>query len=107
MIRIELDDNALARTRIAVSPLWEALGSLFLLARNADPLPWPYEEWGRKARAITAAVPADSPLQIFLGNRVASPDFLAPAPSTPSPTLEEQLAVIRATPAEVIAAQLP
>ncbi|MFJ8582384.1 ArsR family transcriptional regulator [Micromonospora sp. NPDC093277] len=42
MIRIELDEPTLARTRIATSPLWEVLTSLYLLKRNPEQAPWPY-----------------------------------------------------------------
>ncbi|MDP9865132.1 MULTISPECIES: hypothetical protein [Streptosporangium] len=43
MIRIELDELTLARTRITTSPLWETLCSLFLLRRAQ--VPWPYDGW--------------------------------------------------------------
>ena len=103
MIRIELDDATLARTRIAISPLWETICSLSLLVRNPGPVPWPYADWARRVRqlpATAAAVRASSPLQ------GSFPDFFAPRPPVAHPTIEDELAAIRATPPEVISAQL-
>jgi hypothetical protein len=42
VIRIELDEPTIGRTRIAISPLWECVASLHLLARRPDDAPWPY-----------------------------------------------------------------
>jgi DNA-binding transcriptional ArsR family regulator len=103
VIRIELDDATLSRTRIAISPLWEAQCSLSLLARNPVAVPWPYADWARRIRhlpATVAAVRATTPLQ------GSFPDFFSPRPQVAAPTIEDELAVIRATPPEVIAAQL-
>jgi hypothetical protein len=46
VIRIEIDEPTLARTRIATSPYGEACCSLYLLVRNPDPAPWPYTDLG-------------------------------------------------------------
>jgi DNA-binding transcriptional ArsR family regulator len=106
VIRIELDEATLARTRIAISPLWETINSLFLLDRNPASVPWPYDTWARHARAVLAGFPPDAAIRIYSGmNRF--PDFIHPIPPTPAPTIEEELAVLRATPAEVVRAQLP
>lgn len=106
MIRIELDEPTLARTRIATSPLWEVLTSLYLLERNPGEVPWPYTDWARHARRVLADRPETAPVRVLAANWHL-PDFLCPIPPSPAPTLAEQLAVLRATPAEVIAAQLP
>ena len=37
MIRIELTDDDFSRTRLALSPLWELVASLFLLHRDEPP----------------------------------------------------------------------
>ncbi|MCF0095053.1 ArsR family transcriptional regulator [Micromonospora sp. MH99] len=106
MIRIELDEPTLARTRIAISPLWEVLTSLYVLHRNPGEAPWPYTGWARHARRVLAEVPATAPVRVLtIGSR--APDFLTPVPSSAAPTLAEQLAELRATPAEVIAEQIP
>ena len=106
VIRIELDEPTLARTRIAISPLWEVMTSLYVLARNPGEAPWPYAGWARHARRVLAEVPATGPVQVLTAESRA-PDFLSPVPPSPTPTLAEELAVLRATPAEVIAEQIP
>ncbi|RKN42623.1 ArsR family transcriptional regulator [Micromonospora endolithica] len=106
MIRIRLDEPTLARTRIATSPLWEVLTSLYVLHRNPGEAPWPYTGWARHARRVLAEVPATAPVRLLTISSRA-PDFLTPIPSSASPTLAEQLAELRATPAEVIAEQIP
>jgi DNA-binding transcriptional ArsR family regulator len=98
VIRIELDESTLARTRVAVSPLWEAVCSLFLLARNPGEAPWPYTAWARRARGILAEVPATAPAQAYLAAGSRMPDFFMPVPLLPTPTLEDELAVLRVTP---------
>lgn len=106
MIRIELDEPTLARTRIATSPLWEALTSLYLLRRHPGGAPWPYTGWARHARRVLAEVPEAAPAWLITTAYLA-PDFLTPVPPSPAPTLAEELAVLRATPAELIAEQVP
>ncbi|MEU4333653.1 ArsR family transcriptional regulator [Micromonospora lupini] len=106
MIRIRLDEPTLARTRIATSPMWEVLTSLYVLQRNPGEAPWPYTGWARHARRVLAEVPATAPVRLLtIGSR--APDFLSPVPTSAAPTLGEQLAELRATPAEMIAEQIP
>lgn len=107
MIRIELDEPTLARTRIATSPLWEVVCSLYLLARNPVEVPWPYTDWARHARRVLAEVPETAPVRMFMERGSHAPDCLSPIPPTAGPTLDEELAVLRATPAELLAEQLP
>ena len=45
MIRIEIDEPTLARTRIAISPLAGLVCGLCLLDRNPAEVPWPYDGW--------------------------------------------------------------
>ncbi|WP_319462417.1 ArsR family transcriptional regulator [Micromonospora sp. RTP1Z1] len=107
MIRIELDEPTLARTRIATSPLWEAKCSLYLLDRYPDEAPWPYTGWARHARRVLAELPEAAPARLYAATGPWYPDFLGPVPPTASPTIEEELAALRAIPAEVIAEQIP
>ncbi|MEV4498340.1 ArsR family transcriptional regulator [Micromonospora arborensis] len=107
MIRIELDEPTLARTRIATSPLWEAKCSLYLLDRYPDEAPWPYTGWARHARRVLAELPEAAPARLYSATGHWYPDFLGPVPPTASPTIADELAVLRATPASVIAEQLP
>ncbi|WP_433301853.1 ArsR/SmtB family transcription factor [Actinoplanes sp. CA-030573] len=106
MIRIEIDEPTLARTRIAISPLGEAVCSLFLLRRNPAGAPWPYDQWAVRAREILRTHPATAPVRFYFETSSSMPDFLDPIPSTSTPTLDEQLAELRATPAELIDEQL-
>ncbi|MDG4756490.1 ArsR family transcriptional regulator [Micromonospora sp. WMMD710] len=106
MIRIELDEPTLGRTRIATSPLWEVLTSLFVLRRPPKEVPWPYTAWARHARRVLDEVPAAAPARLLTVG-LPAPDFLSPIPTSAAPTLAEQLAELRATPAEVIAEQIP
>ena len=106
MIRIELDEPTLARTRIAISPLWETTNSIFLLDRNREGAPWPYDGWARHARAVLASFPPDAAIRVYL-DTYRIPDFLSPIPPGPAPTIDEELAILRATPDEVVHAQLP
>ena len=108
VIRIELDDASLARTRIAISPLWEAITSLLLLQRSdsvagAGGLGFPYTRWEIRARTVLA----DQPDWLaYLFRASAFPDFLGPVPRSPVSTFEEEIARVRITPRETIEAQL-
>jgi DNA-binding transcriptional ArsR family regulator len=107
VIRIELDEPTLSRTRIAISPLWEAVCSLFLLARNPGEVPWPYGRWAERARRVLDTVPAAAPVRIFGQHLIRIwPDFFAPIPPTPQPSLDEELAALEAAPAALITEQL-
>ncbi|MEV6637136.1 ArsR family transcriptional regulator [Actinoplanes sp. NPDC051470] len=105
MIRIEIDEPTLARTRIAISPLCELLCGLFLLERNPGPVPWPYQDWAARAREILRTDPAVEPVLLYFRLGSVWPDFLGPHPPSALPSLDEELAGLRATPAEVIEAQ--
>jgi DNA-binding transcriptional ArsR family regulator len=105
MIRIELDEPTLARTRIAISPLWETVNSLFLLDRNRDVMPWPYDGWARHARQVLAGFGPHAALRVYVGT-YRMPDFLLPIPPGAAPTFEEELATLRSTPADVVEAHL-
>jgi DNA-binding transcriptional ArsR family regulator len=107
VIRIELDEPTLARTRIATSPLWEAKCSLYLLQRYRDEAPWPYTGWSRHAWRVLTERPATAPAALYTRTGPWYPDFLGPVPPSASPTIEEELAALRATPADVIAEQIP
>ncbi|MFC7258844.1 ArsR/SmtB family transcription factor [Streptomyces lutosisoli] len=91
----------LAQTRFAVSPMWEVGTSFKLLASgSAHPV---HRPWAEQVRPRVAAAGLDRgwlaeliPLSGYV------PDFLNPAPAGPSPTLAEELAGIRAAPADRI-----
>ncbi|WP_157740328.1 ArsR family transcriptional regulator [Micromonospora auratinigra] len=106
MIRIRLDDATVARTRIAVSPLWEIQTGFWLLHRNPDDLPWPYTDWARHARRVLAGLPRTAPVRVYLASGPPLPDFLSPVPPSATPGLTEEVAALRDTPVEVVRAQL-
>jgi DNA-binding transcriptional ArsR family regulator len=107
VIHIELDESTLARTRIAISPLWEAICSLYLLARNPGEAPWPYTSWARRARRILAETPATAPVRVYTERGSRAPDFFSPIPLAPTATLDDELAVLRATPQAEVDEFLP
>ena len=105
MIRIEIDEPTLARTRIAISPLAELVCGLYLLHRNPDRVPWPYESWAARARRILRTDPAVAPVHLYARLGAVSPDLFTPVPPGSLPSITEELDVLRATPAELVEEQ--
>jgi hypothetical protein len=99
MISFLLDVEDLADTRFAISPLREIMGSLRALR---DPGLYPLHiPWRRSV--LGRLDPADTRLLMSLvGESRALPDFLTPRPTTFAPTLDEQLAAVRATPPDLV-----
>ncbi|GAA0950579.1 ArsR/SmtB family transcription factor [Virgisporangium aurantiacum] len=95
----------LAMTRFAVSPMFEVVTSFRLLATGtAHPV---HGRWLGQVRPRVAAARLDSgwlaelvPPQGYL------PDFLTPPPGERAPTIQTELAALRATPAEEVRADL-
>ena len=107
MIRIEIDEPTLARTRIAISPLAEVATSVFLLRRNKpDAIPWPYDGWARRTREILRRRPELESDLLYFRLPAASPDMFIPLPETALPTLDDQLEQIRNTPPGLVREQL-
>jgi DNA-binding transcriptional ArsR family regulator len=106
VIRIELDEPTLNRTRISISPLDELICSLYLLDRNPDAAPWPYDGWAISALEVLRSDPVMEPLALYRRLRSAFPDFLLPIPRSACATIEEQLDALRATPVTVVRTQL-
>lgn len=105
MIRIEIDEPTLARTRMAISPLAELVCGLYLLDRNPGAVPWPYDGWASRARKILCTDPAAAPVQLYFRLGSVSPDLFSPIPSTAFPTITEELDVLRGTPRELVEEQ--
>ena len=83
MIRIELTDDDLGRTRLALSPLWELFASLFWLhderaARGVR------ARGSRRTRSALRGVEL-GPLDLSIPLRHTIPDFAAPIPKDPLP----------------------
>ncbi|KQV12668.1 ArsR family transcriptional regulator [Kitasatospora sp. Root107] len=88
----------LAQVRFAVSPMWE-VGTSFRLLRSGTAHPV-HRTWAEQVRPRLAPAGLE---RGWLAELVPSwgyvPDFLNPAPTGPAPTLDQELAAIRATPA--------
>jgi len=103
VIRIELTDGDLGHTRLALSPLWELIASLFLLHKPAPPAE--HAAWIARTRAALHGVdlgPLDPsiPLARFV------PDFIAPIPNDPLPNVADEIERVRATDPAVVRAQV-
>ncbi|MFB7613339.1 DUF5937 family protein [Kitasatospora sp. NPDC056181] len=106
MLELEFTARDLARTRFALSPLWEVVASVRIL-RNPDAHPL-YRPWSDQVRPRLAAAGLDWGLLADLvpAPPRAIPIFIAPPPTTPLSDLTVELAALRATPAERVRAGL-
>jgi len=92
-----------ARTRFAVSPLWETNSALRVLLepwRHRYHLPWLDSVRPDLGKLDLRALLALSPRSGW------APDFLNPVPAGPGTTIADQLAQVRATPPEQVAAEV-
>jgi DNA-binding transcriptional ArsR family regulator len=104
VVRIRLSDEDLARTRLALSPLWELFASLFML-HDEEPLP-EYVPWVARTRRALRDVDI-GPLNLDAApERRTIPDFAAPIPKQPLRTLDEEIEAVRATDADVVHADI-
>lgn len=103
MIELTVDAAGLARSHFAVSPLHEVAATLLPWGLRPDPEADP---WVTRARRVLrrARLPLLSELALDGGGYL--PDFLSPHPSGPSPTVEEELERVRATPPERVLGEL-
>jgi hypothetical protein len=96
VIRLRVDDDSLGRVRLALSPLWETIGSLAILARYPGEAPSPYSRW---VRAVRRGLPRHlveglvepmrrTDLSLF-------PQGSVPLPSAACSTLEPELVEMR------------
>jgi Helix-turn-helix domain/Family of unknown function (DUF5937) len=95
VVRFVFSVEDLARTRFAISPIWELVHSLVALrdpSHAALHLPWLRTLSGRlDGLAITRAVALTHPHGYL-------PDFLLPPPAGPLGRIEDDLAALRSTP---------
>jgi DNA-binding transcriptional ArsR family regulator len=106
LLVLELDVADLAATRFAISPLIETSRAMQLLAKPSPPavnLPWV-----RWARAQLGRRPLRMPRAwpLIVNGLPSYPEFLAPAPSGRASEIDDELARLRATPAEPVRASL-
>ncbi|MDJ0386331.1 winged helix-turn-helix domain-containing protein [Streptomyces sp. G-G2] len=102
VVEIGFTAQDLALTRFAVSPLWEVVASVRVL-KGADTQGL-HRHWAAQAGPALAAAKLDlAPLFDLVP--VPTPGivgFLAPPPAAPQPSLQVELAALRATPVELI-----
>ncbi|MBE1488121.1 ArsR/SmtB family transcription factor [Plantactinospora soyae] len=116
MVAIGLSAGAVARIRFAVSCLWEVAASVRVLRDTGDHavhLPWVNRVRPRLRSA--GLVGADGThgadgagllSQLIPARPGYLPDFLTPPPGGLTPDLDAELAVLRATPPEIVRADL-
>ena len=110
MIRIHLDPATLARTRIATSPLAEAVSALQMVQRSGPRAPWPYTTWSEQAWRVLQTEEGLAPLGVYgllreWQKHGPTPDFFEPVPETPRAELADELEALRRTPATVVGEQ--
>jgi DNA-binding transcriptional ArsR family regulator len=103
VIRIEMNDDDLARTRLAISPLWELFASLFALHDERPRVE--YAPWVQHARSALRDVQL-GPLDLSMPLRHSIPDFAAPIPKDPLRSLSDELERVRATESAVVRANI-
>ena len=106
LLVLELDVADLAATRFAISPLYETLKALPLLAnpgRSAVNRPW--VRWAlAELNGRPLRLPRVWPL--IVTDLPYIPEFLFPAPAGQAPGFDEELAAVCAAPAEAVRASL-
>ena len=98
-LRFHLSVDGLARTRLAHSPLWEAIFSLRAVANPTGSSL--HEPWAVAARSRLDGIDVDTLLALWTPCS-AVPDFLTPPPLSSRPQFDEELRRVRATPPEQI-----
>lgn len=100
--RIAVGRDDLARSRFAISPLWELVSALRTLAGrspgNAAPAPQWLNRYRQRFATLRQEVEVDAVLALQPPGYGA--DFLSPPPSGIAATVEDQLAQVRSTPLE-------
>lgn len=112
MIRIQLGESTIDRTRIALSPLSELVAGIELVHRERarQRAPWPYTDWVEQAREVLRAVPETAPLEVYgqlygADHARRTPDLFTPVPHTARPSLAEQVELMRRTSQDVVEEQ--
>ncbi|MEA2168371.1 MAG: hypothetical protein QOF76_1671 [Solirubrobacteraceae bacterium] len=103
MVRFEFTLDDLARTRFAISPMWELISGLRRLRDPASAAP--HLPWVREALPIARELDLETVFALT-PPRGYMPDFISPPPTTPVARVEDELEKIRATPLEHIAGDI-
>ncbi len=103
MITIPLTTEDLTKVRLAASPLWETVNSFgVLLHHGRDTVHAP---WAARARRTLPGTDL-SPLLAAMCLEKHCPDFLSPPPYASDATFDEELERLRATPPEIVYAEV-
>ncbi|HZX05079.1 ArsR/SmtB family transcription factor [Kribbella sp.] len=94
----------LARTRLAISPLWEVVASVRLL-RSPRPHPF-HRAWTTAARQKLGGVDLELLFDLIDPEVWYVADFLTPTPNSPLPDLDTDLGALRRVPPEQVRADL-
>ena len=100
MITFRFDVEDLARTRFAISPLWETAAAIRAL--RSPEVAALHLPWVKKIRPQLKGMDLTLPLAL-LPRKGYIADFLTPPPTSPLMTFEDELELIRATPPELVA----
>jgi Helix-turn-helix domain/Family of unknown function (DUF5937) len=106
MLTLEIGVAELAATRFAISPLFETLSALRLLARpgkaavNAPWVRWAQHDLTERPLRLSRLWP------LVINGLPWYPEFLVPAPASRNPAFDDELTRLRATPAEPVRASL-
>jgi DNA-binding transcriptional ArsR family regulator len=106
-LKIAFSAEDVARTRFAISPLWEVVASVRVL-KGADEQGM-HRRWAEQVRPLLAASKLDltSLFSLVAVPTVGIPGFLVPPPTTPQPSLEVELATLRSTPPHLLRTTSP
>jgi DNA-binding transcriptional ArsR family regulator len=106
-VRLTVGPDDLARSRFAVSPLWELVHALRALS-GQDGRGGPAQPWVDRARDRfeTLQRTADVEAVLVLQPRGYGVDFLLPPPGSVATTVEDLLDVVRATPVQQARAEI-
>ncbi len=102
MLELSFTAADVAYTRFAFSPLWEVVASVWVLKGGAGHDL--HARWVRQARDRLRGFDW-RPLHDVVPTRVI-PGFICPPPAAPLPELADELATVRATPAEQVAREV-
>ncbi|MER5767597.1 helix-turn-helix domain-containing protein [Streptomyces sp. NPDC001985] len=106
-VEIEFTAEDMARTRFAISPLWEVAASVRVL-KDGDPQGM-HRPWVDRVRPLLESAKLDlTPLWRLVSVPTGCvPSFLVPPPTTPQPSLAVELTALRSTPAELLRTSSP
>ncbi|MFD7901591.1 DUF5937 family protein [Kitasatospora sp. NPDC059722] len=104
-VRFDVDD--VASVRFAVSPLWETVSSLRVLREPGHhPVHLPWIGQARQLVRDEGLARRTAPLRAIVWSSSCLPDFLTPPPGCSLGEIEEELAVVLATPPARVRAEL-